>query len=110
MNVKKMIAVIMVLVGVVMVGGALYIKDQVAKGKLKVASAERKVEQGKGLFSINPVSKEIGDQVTQSADRKISSAKLEISNYEALAQDLQWGGIILIVVGAGFFIFLRRKK
>lgn len=110
MKTKKIIAVVVFLVGVAMLGGAFYIKDQVAKGKLKVASAEKKINQGKTLFSLNPVSKEIGDQVAQSADRKIAGAKLEISDYEALALDLQIGGIILILLGAGGFIFLQRKK
>ncbi len=110
MNVKKVIAVIVFFVGVAMLGGAFYIKDQVAHGKLQVASAEKKINQGKSLFSLNPVSEEIGDQVAKPIDRKIAHAKLEISDYEALAQDLQIGGIILILLGAGFFIFLRRRR
>ena len=110
MNRKRVIAVVMFLAGVAMVGGSFYIKSQVAQGKLQVASAEKKVDQGKTLFSLNPVSKEIGGQMAKSADRKIDHAKQEISDYASLAQNLLVGGIVLLIVGAGFFIFLRRSK
>jgi hypothetical protein len=109
-NWKRVFAIVVFIVGVAMVGGAYYINTQVAEGKLQVSSAEKKVDQGKTLFSLNPVSKEIGDQITKSADRKIDKAKEEISYYAGLAQNLQIGGIVLIVIGIGFFIFAGRSK
>ena len=110
MNLKKIFAIVVFLVGIAMVGGAFYIKDQVAQGKLQVSSAERQVNQGKTLFSLNPISKEVGNQITKSADRKIDAAKGEISYYANMAQNLQIGGIVLIVIGIGLFIFSLRSK
>lgn len=107
---KTIIAVVIVLLGIAMVGGAIYIKNQVAQGKLQVSSAERQVQQGKSLFSLNPVTQEIGGQITKSADRKIDNAKGELSYYANMAQNLQVGGIILIVLGVVFYIFVARSK
>lgn len=109
MGLKKYFSAIVFLVGILMVGGSFYIKKQVAEGKIQVSDAERSVRQGKALFSLNPVSKQIGEGLTRSADRKIASAKDEIQYYTNLAQLLLVGGIVLIVVGAGMFV-LKRKR
>ena len=109
MNLKKIFSVIVFVLGLAMLWGSYYIKTQVASGKLQVSSAERSLSQGKSLFSINPITKQIGEGISKSADRKISNAKEEISSYENLAQILQIGGIVLVVLGFGLFLFSRRR-
>lgn len=110
MNVKKIIAIILFIVGLGMIGGSLYIKNQVEQGKIKVANAERTIDQGKVLFSINPVSKQVGDGIVKAADRKIAGANRDIAYYENLAQQLMMGGILLIIVGVVVFAFSYRKR
>ena len=109
MNLKKFFSVLVVVLGLLMEWGAHYINQQVEEGKLKVSSAEKSVSQTQSIFSLNPISKQIGDGIAKSADRKIDHANQEISSYANLAQSLQVGGIILIILGIGFFIFSCRK-
>ncbi len=110
MNFKKIISIVLVVVGALMIGGAYYIKDQVAQGKIELSGAEKKLSRGKSLFSLNPISEEVGKQFTKSADRKIADAHDQIAYYSNLAENLQIGGIVLIVLGVGLFIFYGRRS
>lgn len=110
MNLKKIIAIIVFVVGLGMIGGSMYIKNQVEQGKLQVASAEEKLSQGKTLFSLNPVAKQIGEGISSAADRKIAGANRDIAYYSNLAQQLLVGGIVLVVIGAALFAFSFKTK
>lgn len=110
MNVKKIFAVIVFLIGVVMVGSSIYITKQIEEGKLQISNAERQLQQGSALFSLNPATKQIGQGITQSADRKIARANQDILTYTNLAQLLMVGGIIVIIIGLGMFVFACRSK
>jgi hypothetical protein len=110
MNVKKISSLVVVVLGVGMLWGSYYINAQVASGQMQVDSAERKINQSKSLFSLNPVAKEIGEGMTKSADRKINEAKDEISYYSNVARNLQIGGIVALIVGVLGFVFLGRSK
>ena len=107
---RKIVSIVLVLIGAVMTGGSYYIKDQVAKGKIQLSDAEVKVKKGKTLFSLTPISKLLGDQIIKSADRKIAEAGDEIAYYSKLAQNLLIAGIVLIVVGLSLYIFYARRK
>lgn len=112
MNYKKIIGIILIVVGVAMIFVSNYIIDQVNEGKLKISKAEKQVQQGKSLFSLTPITKAIGDKAASSAERKIDAGKAQVSEYEELAGTLHMGGIILIVAGVGVFAlgFLSQKK
>ncbi|MFI5344222.1 MAG: hypothetical protein ACHQUC_08385 [Chlamydiales bacterium] len=110
MNVKRIFSIIVILVGIAMVGGAYYIRDQVAQGKLEISSGERQINQTESLFSANPASKMVGDEVTKSGREKIAAGNQEISYYENMARNLQIGGFVLIVLGVAFFFFSGRRK
>jgi hypothetical protein len=112
MKYLRILGILILLAGVASILFSNYITSQVSEGKAQIASGEKKVNQGKQLFSLNPVSKEVGKGLTQSADKKIEEGKQKVSYYENLAQQLQMGGIIGCVVGAGIFIasFLGSNK
>ena len=110
MKKKMIIWLVVCAVGVVSLGASYYLQQQIAAGTLKVARAEKMVGQGKSLFSVNPVSKEVGKGLFGSADRKISAGKEDIAYYTKVARVLQVGGIILIVVGLGGIFVTRRNK
>ncbi len=110
MKTKKILGVVLVIIGVAMLLGSNYIKTQVLEGNQRIASAEKSVKQADTLFSLNPVSKEVGKGFTGSANKRIAEGKDEIAYYTSLAQGLQTGGIAVIVVGAVVFIWGFRKK
>lgn len=102
---------IVLLLGIVMVGVSQHIQGRVFEGRQEISSGEQKVETGRRVFGVNPVSKEVGDTVIfNSADKKIAAGKQQADEYEALANQLQTGGIIAIIVGAAMILFSFKKK
>ena len=111
MNLKRIIGILVCIAGVVLILFASYINNQVAAGKEQVASGQKKVDQGKTLFGLNPYTKAVGQKVIfDSADQKIKAGQEEIANYETLAGRLQIGGIVLIVAGLGIIFIPSRKR
>ena len=107
----RIFGVIVLLAGVVMIGASQYIKGQVLEGRAEISSGEQKVSTGRKAFGVNPVTKEVGDAAFfNSADQKIAAGKAEADHYENLANQLQTGGIISIVVGAGLILWSFKKK
>ncbi len=103
--VKRILGIVVLIAGIAMICISNYITTQVSEGKLQVSSAQKKVDQGNQLFGQNPFTKQLGQGVTGSAQKKINAGKQTIADYEVIAQRLQTGGIICIVVGAGLIIF-----
>ena len=116
---KKILGVLIVLIGIAMLGGSYYIQNQVNEGKIQVASAQSKVDTGKALFSNIPVAKDvgvvgeigkgIGKGLASSAQSKIDAGSEQIRHYEKMAFGLKMGGIALIIVGIAV-VFIGRKK
>jgi len=95
-----------------MLGVSHYIQARVLEGRGEISRGEQKVSTGRKVFGVNPVSKEVGDQMLfNSADQKIAAGKEEADSYERMANMLQTGGIVAIVVGAGMILvsFMRKK-
>lgn len=99
MSTKRILGIIAIVGGVVLLGFSSYIKSQVGEGREKVASAQKKIDQGEGLFSLTPATKSIGKSFTGGARKKIASAEETIAYYQDLADKLQIGGFALIVLG-----------
>jgi hypothetical protein len=109
-NAKKILGLIAIVGGVVLIGISSYIKNQVGEGQEKVAEAQKKIDQGQGLFGLSPVTKQIGQGAINKGQAKIASAKETIAHYQEVAEQLQIGGIALIVIGAAVMIIGREPK
>ncbi len=105
----KIFRVVLILIGLGLVGGSMYIQSQVDEGKVKIKKAEKAVGQGNALFSLNPVAKEFGKGLTDSAQKKIDEGKDQIGSYTQLADRLKISGIVLALIGVGLF-FVRKKR
>lgn len=103
MSTKRIIGIVLMVLGIASLFVSNYITEQVKEGNLKIARGQKSVDQGNKLFSMTPATKEIGKGVTGSAQRKIDSGREQVRDYEAIAQRLFIGGIIVIVLGAGTF-------
>lgn len=110
MRIKRIAGIIIFLLGLGFVGLAIYIKQEVELGKIKIANAEEKIDQGNRLFSLHPISKEIGKGVSRAAQRKIDAGKDQVVEYEKIANWSQIGGIVLLCIGASLVLFTRKKK
>lgn len=110
MRLLRILGVLLILVGIAAIGGSMYIFNQVAEGKVKIKKAESAVEKGNTLFSLSPVTKELGQSITDSAEKKIDAGKQQIEKYTELAGQLKIGGIVLIVIGVGLFLIRPKKR
>lgn len=112
MKFMRILGILIVIAGVAALFFSNYIDQQILEGKTKIAEGEKAVTQGNQLFSGNPISKEIGKGLTGSSQKKIARGKEEIAYYEQLSSQLQTGGTIAIILGAGVFIasFFFKKK
>lgn len=105
---KKIIAILLILLGIASVGIGYYIQTEVDSGKIQLSSAQKKVQTGKGLLSLNPAVAGVGKKLTDSVDQKLAEANEEIAKYEAIAKTLQIGGAALAVIGG--VLFFRKKN
>jgi hypothetical protein len=110
MNGKRVFGFVVLIGGIVLMVLSSYIKTQVEQGKMDIASGQEKVDMGNSLFSLNPVTKELGKGVTSSAQNRINQGRLDVTEYEMIAGWLKVGGIVLIVLGAAVVVFGRSKK
>jgi len=110
MNNKRIIGVVVAIVGIGMVFGAHHINNEVEKGKGKVYDAQKGVDTLNSLSSGNSTTKQAGKIATTRAQKKIDEGKGEIDHYSHLAKVLQVGGIIFIIGGACAAIVGTRKK
>ena len=107
---KRIAGVIVLVLGACMIWGSMYIQKQVDEGKIQISSAEKKVEQGNQLFSLNPIAKEVGKGLSGSAEKKIDAGKQEVQKYEQMASWLKIGGIAVGALGILIILFGRKRQ
>ena len=107
---KQILGIILVIVGVVMLFVSNHIKNEVAAGRLQIIQGQRTVNQVNTLFSARPETQAVGKQVTGGAQRRIDEGQGQVDYYTNLANQLQMGGIVLIIVGAGLFVWGLVKR
>jgi len=107
---KRILGIIIIVIGLSLIASSFYIKSRVKSGRKQISEAKGNVRRGKQLFSLNPITKEIGKGVTSSAERKIKAGSAKADNYDMLALWFQLGGGVFIIIGAGLIFFSRKKK
>jgi hypothetical protein len=110
MNIRRILGIVVVIAGIALIIISQYIKTQVAEGNLQISSAQEKVNQGNKLFSLSPYSKPIGQQMTGAAQKKINAGQEQVAYYTQLADQMQIGGIALIVIGTVIILIPRKSK
>jgi len=100
----------LILAGVAMLFASNYISTQVGEGRQKIDSAQRSVDRGNSIFSLNPVTQQVGRGLTGSAQRQINAGREEVGYYDQMAGRLQFGGIACIIAGGLLFVLGRKKR
>lgn len=111
--IRRIIGILLFLVGIALIAISMYINEQVSAGKLKIASAQEQVDQAQSLFSQNALTKPVGKGLTNSAQQKINAGEEEVSYYANMASHFKIGGIALIVLGVSTTLignYKRKKK
>ncbi|MFI5334626.1 MAG: hypothetical protein ACHQT8_05625 [Chlamydiales bacterium] len=106
---KRTMGALVFIIGLLMLGGSFYIKSQVLAGREQISSAQKNVDNGKSLFSLSPYTKDAGDLMAGSVQKKIDAGTAEANRYEQIACWLKIGGIVFMVAGAGIFLLGRKK-
>jgi hypothetical protein len=110
MNSKTIAGIIFVLAGAAMLFASNYINTQVGEGREKISRAQSQVDRGNSLFSLNPVTKEVGKGIFGGAQKQINAGQQEVGYYAGVAGQLQIGGIVCLVIGGALILFGRKKK
>lgn len=110
MGKRKILGSVVLLGGIVMLFMSHYIQTQVDEGRGKISKAEKSINQGNSLFSLTPVTKEIGKGLSKSAEKKLQKYKDQADDYERLADQLQAGGWIAIVLGTVLIVWPEKRK
>src|SRR5690349_5951950 len=110
MKAQRIIGVIAIVGGIILICIARYIKAEIVAGNEQISSGEKQLSTMDKVFSLSPATKPVGDQLTSSGRQKIARGKEEILHYSKLANQLQIGGIVLIVVGTVVFITGKKRK
>ena len=109
MRAKRISGIIIVIIGVALILSSFYIKSRVRSGRQEISEAQSTVNKGKKLFSVTPITKDVGDVLTGSAQKKINEASGMADSYAVLATWFQVGGAVFIVLGS-VLIYIGRKK
>ncbi len=110
MNLKKIIAIVVLIGGISLILISNYIKNRVATGRQEISGAQQQVNQRNQLFTVAPPAAQvIGRGFNNSAQSRINQGTQEADMYAQRAHWLQIGGIVLIILGIGIFIFPIRK-
>lgn len=109
MNMRRILGIIIILAGIGGIGTSLYIKKEVAKGRVQIADGQRKVDTGKAIFGLSPATKPVGEGLTAGAQSQIDQGRHDIAYYERLSNMLMIGGVICVVLG-GIITFYPCKS
>ncbi len=103
MNIKRIIGLICIVVGIGLLFYAGYGKERMASARQEIS--DTKVDQG--LIPDNPITDPIKENIEQGIKAKYYR---KVDSYEPLIQLLTIGGWILIGGGVILLIFGRNKK
>ena len=106
---KKTFGIGAMIVGAILIVFSLVIKAKVAEGEGQIAQAQESVGKAQGLFGMSPATKQVGNQVTAGANRKIGEGQDEVAFYARLANILMVVGIVSLA-GGGWCVFFGGRS
>jgi hypothetical protein len=105
MSWKKITAIVVVVIGVVMLLSSAYVSNKAKERRIKIEASQKKANTLDPNFSMSKYSKPLNGK---SAEFKNSQKEVEM--HRSTAGKLLIGGIILIIIGAGAFYYYYRRR
>lgn len=112
MRAKKIIGLVLIILGVASYLFGNYVATQVVDGKKKIAKTQKTVNKVRGITDLNPDTKVVGKIATQPIQKKIDEGRGDVKTYGTLAMLLHTVGIVLFAIGLLLLLmgFLSKKK
>jgi hypothetical protein len=96
MNTKRVIGIVVLIVGIIAILYANYQKG-------RIANAEGTIEKGMSLFSGHSAGSQAGRSIGGAMEGKVGS-------YNTPVMLLMIGGIVLVIIGGGMALFCGKKR
>jgi Na+/phosphate symporter len=109
MNIKKIAGLLVFALGLGLLFTSHYIQGEVNQGTARLEKAQKTVDKSSSLFSVNPVSKQVGGVVTGAAQKKLNQYAAQAAYYQQVADNLEIGGFISLGLGALLFLWGFKK-
>jgi hypothetical protein len=106
---KKILGIVLVIVGIGLFGFSLYLKQQIESGQIQVSDAQSRLDFGKKLLPSDPLSKGAGNVASSPFQSKIDAAVQQIKTYGSLATGTKLAGFVLILTGGAILLVSRKK-
>lgn len=107
---KKILSILLLVLGGASYGGSVYIEKQVAAGNLKLQNAQKTLDQTDQILSLSPYSAPLGKGLKEASKGKIQEGQQQIAYYTDLASNLKIAGYVLAGLGLISIPFTFRKK
>lgn len=106
---KRILGLLLILIGAGFIYFSQYIADQVEHGREEIRSGQKKINTTRSIFSQSKYTEPFGEAITRPGEKKIAAGRRDIAHYSNLASKLELAGIVLIIVGIGVFILGGKK-
>jgi len=109
---KKILGLILLVIGVGLYLFGNYVSNQVVEGKKKIEKTQRTVDNVRHYSKVDPYAEAVGKIATNPVQKKINEGREEVSNYRKLAKALHTSGLVLLGLGVLFLLlgFTSKKK
>jgi hypothetical protein len=109
---RRILSIILLILGASFYLVGNHIADEVAHGQKKIEHAQQGVDQARGLSSMSPYTQDLGDVATGTVQKKIDAGREEAGYYQMVANWLHGSGAVLFIIGAGLlvFSFVNKRK
>lgn len=110
MFVRRIVSILLLIIGITAFLFGSYISDQVLQGQNKIDNTQNSVNQVRKFTRIIPYTKTIGKIATARIQQRIEEGKETVSQYQKMAYWLHIGGGISFLLGAILLIFSFSNK
>lgn len=108
MSQRKIVGVLLLIVGVILIVASLHMKSLASMGEMRVSGGEERVSEENRPY-VRPLARERSREFSEQAEERIGEGEEMVNYYQQMGTWLQVGGIAFLIVGVGALFFKKRK-